>query len=252
MKTSKRVLLLVLALALFFAFAVGSKGGGDDETTTAAVVDGGETEAQGGDNGNSDYEVGEGTAISWATEYDYHYVRVAVPVKNTGSKNLYLESATVDIEDASSGTLVQSLSYVRVYPQIIEPGETAYYYEETTFDGTVGTALKAVPHVQVEEAKNPCTRYPITEEAIKDDTYSGFIVTGRVENTDSEAQDYIYVVINCYDAAGALICQEFTTISSTVQPGEKIGFEINSWADDIKAADIASYDIYAFPYQYNY
>lgn len=195
------------------------------------------------------YDLGDGNVRVWQNSIGTNWISVSLPVKNTGSDTLYLSSGTFDIEDAS-GKLVTTLRMVNVYPQVLLPGETAYYYEENTLDEAVSQdGLKIVPHIEVVKAKIDCIRYDITEVSVKDEAYGGVKVTGRVENTSDEPEDMIYVVANLFDANGDLIAQQFTILTDTLQPGEKIGFETSNLGYDFSASDVADYAVYAFPTQ---
>ena len=143
------------------------------------------------------------------------------------------------------------MSLVSAYPQVIKPGETAYYFEETILDETAKGDLKVVPHVKAEKAKVECVRLDVSELSVKDEEYMGAKVMGRVENTSSETQSMVYVVANLFDKDNKLIGQQFTIINQ-ITPGEKLGFNTSSLTFEVKASDVASYDVYAFPYQYQW
>lgn len=50
------------------------------------------------------YEVGNATIDSWTNSINTTWVKIAVPVKNTGNKNIYVGDMSADIE-SSTGTL---------------------------------------------------------------------------------------------------------------------------------------------------
>ena len=188
----------------------------------------------------------------WQSSIGSTWISAAVPVKNTGTENLYLSSGSIDIEDAS-GALVKTMSMVSVYPQVLLPGETAYYYEETTLEENIsGDGLKALPHVDIEKAKVQCIRYETSEITVKDTDYYGAKVTGRVENTSDKPEKMVYVVANLFDANGNLLSQQLDILDNELQPGEKIGFETSNLGYDVSASDVASYEIFAFPFQYQF
>ena len=196
------------------------------------------------------YDVGEGT-VSFRKDMISQWVSVSVPVKNTGNVDLYLSSCTIDLEN-ENGELVDTLEYVSVYPQVLKPGETAYYFEETTYDGEETNGIKALPHVKVEKAKVDCIRYELSEVQVKDTDFLGAQISGRVENTTEEKGEMVYIVANLFDADGAMIGQAFTILTDDLAAGDKIGFELSSLSSELKAKDIASYEVYAFPFQYQF
>ena len=198
-----------------------------------------------------DYSIGETSVSVWTNSIGTEWVKAAVPVTNTGSANLYLETGTIDIE-YSDGTLAQTLSMVSVYPQVIAPGETAYYFEETTYDGTDTSGLKLVPHVKVEKAKVDLIRFEVSDLQLKDEDFFGAKVIGRVANNTEKEESMIYVVANLFNADGKLIGQQFDILTDGLAAGDKIGFETSSLSSDLEVSDIANYEVIAFPYQYQW
>ena len=180
------------------------------------------------------------------------YMIGAVTVKNTGTTNLFLSSATFDIEDAS-GSLVDTSRYISAYPQVISPGETAVYFNGMSFDkGTSNGEYKIVPTVQAEESKVDLVRCPVTDVKFTDSHFGGVEVVGRVENTTAEEQNLLNVAVVLYDKDGNVL-SVLNTYASTVAPGAKIGFSASSiYQRNLKASDIASYEAYAYPTQFNF
>ena len=242
--------IVVVVVIVIVAVAGGSK----NETTSS--VEGGsdvkQTDTVKNDKQEALYEVEDGKAYVWKDSIGSNYLIVTVPVKNTGSENLYLSTGTIDVED-DSGKLIKTVDMVSGYPQVLLPGETAYYYEETLLDEAVDTeALKTVPHLDVKKSKVDSVRYDLTEITVKDGTYGGVKVSGRVENTTDKAESDVYVVAHLFDADGNLLEKQIAVLDNEIQPNEKIGFETSSTASYYKAKDVASYEVYAFPYQYQF
>lgn len=199
------------------------------------------------------WETGEGKVLVSTDSIGSIWVQTAVPVENTGSVNLYLSSGTMDLEDAD-GHLVDSLSLVSVHPTVIKPGETAWYFEETTLDAMPSSDLKVVPHVDVREATVDCIRYEISDVTISDEDFGGIKVTGRVENTTEEEGSLVVIAAFLYDENGDLIGNVYTYLDGNLAAGDKVGFSASSFADvaDLTAADVADYKIYAYPTQYQF
>ncbi|MBR7033426.1 MAG: FxLYD domain-containing protein [Clostridia bacterium] len=198
-----------------------------------------------------DYSIGETNVSVWQDSIETEWVKVAVPVTNTGNANLYLETGTIDIE-YSDGSLAQTLSMVSVYPQVIAPGETAYYFEETMYDGTDTEGLKLVPHVKAEKAKVDLIRFEVSDLQLKDEDFFGVKVIGRVMNNTDKDESMVYVVANLFDAEGKLIGQQFDILTDSLAAGDKIGFETSYLSSDLEVSDVANYEVIAFPYQYQW
>ena len=255
MKRAAKAVSLILVLVLFALMALGSGSGGSSEPSgESAGSDKSASSSKGASSSKKDaYEVGEGKAVVYADNIGTTWVQISVPVKNTGDTNLYLSAATMDLED-STGHLVDSKSLVSVYPQVIKPGETAWYYEETTLDETPSSELAVVPHVDVKSAKVDCVRYEVSDVSLINDTYGGIKVTGRVENTTDKDESGVYVVILFYDKDDALLGQAFTIMTDELKAGEKMGFSATTFSsyDAFRVENVARYEVYAYTFQYQF
>ncbi|MCR5230482.1 MAG: FxLYD domain-containing protein [Solobacterium sp.] len=196
------------------------------------------------------WEVGESKAVVWANSIGTKWVQIICPVTNTGTKNLYLNSATIDLED-TDGHLVDSKSMVSAYPDILLPGETAYYYEETTLEEGAPSELSVLPHVQVKEATVNPVRYEISDVTISDETYGGIKIVGRVENTTEEDGKLVYVTALLYDSEDNMIASAFTILNNDLTAKDKVGFSISTLSvpDTVTASAVDHYTIYAYPMQ---
>ena len=199
------------------------------------------------------WEVGEASAVTYTDSIGSTWIQIVCPVTNTGTKNLYLSAGTMDLED-QDGHLVDSLNLVSVFPEVLQPGETAYYYEETILDEGAPAGLRVLPHVKVKEAKVDCIRYEISDVAVSDEQYGGVKVTGRVENTTSEGESFVQIIALLYDADSNLIALPFTYITDELAAGDKIGFSMSSFSvpDSVTASAVDHYEIYAYPQQYQF
>ncbi len=249
-----RAIVLVLVVGIFMAMAIGS--GSSDTPASQGTNNDTPSPASQGQNTEPakqekvEYTLGETSVAIWTSSIGTNWIRVAIPVKNTGDVNLYLETSSVDVENAD-GSLAQTLSMVSAFPQIIKPGETAYYFEETTYDGTNTEGLKVVPHVKAEKAKVDLIRLEVSDLQIKDGTF-GTKLIGRVQNTTDKKLSLVYVVANYYDKDGKFIGQQFTILTDDLPAGEKVGFETSALSSQITSDDIASYDVIAYPFQYQW
>ena len=267
MKQSKlfRALLLIMVVGAFAAMAVGS-GTSDTpatENTNSTVSNADQVGNTDSSASNTDqkentsdsiekaeYSVGDTDLKVWKDSIGTQWVKVAAPIKNIGNVNLYLETSSIDIENAD-GSLADTFSMVSAFPQIIKPGETAYYYQETTYDGKNTEGLKVVPHVKAKKSKVDLIRFDVSDLQIKDDTL-GVKVLGHVKNTTDKEESMVYIIANFFDKNGKFIEQHFTILTDELPAGEKVGFEINSLTSKLSESDIASYEVIAFPFQYQF
>lgn len=198
------------------------------------------------------YEIVSNENYVLSTSYGYTYLVGTVTVKNTGTTNLYLDSATFDIEDAS-GKLVDSSKYISGYPQILLPGETGVYYSEYNTDKiNAKETYNIAPTTQISETDLIAIRCPVTEVTITDAKWGGIDIVGRVENTTGEDQSYMTFAVVLYDADGDVLCVEHG-YTDAIAAGAKLGISTRTSSNlKIKAKDVASYDIYVYPYQYDW
>lgn len=288
MKKFSKLLALLLALTLFALMALGSgsssssdsKGSGEQSASeTGAAAPSGQQEAEGA-AGEADsaeekaaegspqspdpqaqqsakeeaaWETGEGIVNTYTDSIGSNWVRIALPVRNTGNTDLYLSAGTMDLEDAD-GHLVDSKSLISVYPQVIKPGETAWYFDDTTLEESPASPLSLVPHVDVKKASAACVRYEVSDVSFTDETYGGIKVTGRIENTSDAEESWINVAVLLYDENEQFLGVIRTYVTETVQPGDKIGFSATSLSnyDQLTVSDIAQYRIYAYPEQFQF
>lgn len=268
MVKSKRILCIVLVMVLFSLMALGS---GNDKSTTDSKADNDSTitstvtsEEKSGTSQSEvkdtptktpekeSFEIGESKTTLYKSSIGTTWVQICVPVKNTGTTNLYLSSGSIDLEN-SEGHLVESRNMVSSYPQVLLPGEIGWYYEETTLDIDPSSELKAIPHVDIKAAKIDCIRYEVSDITISDDKYSGIKITGRVENKTEKDESLPYVVIFLYDENDSFIGSAFT-IMDKLAAGEKKGFSMTTFSsyDAFKAENVTRYEIFAYPFQYQF
>ena len=55
-----------------------------------------------------------------------------------------------------------------------------------------------------------------------------------------------------FDSNGKLIGTEYTYLDNDLAAGDKVAFECSSLNTELKASDIAKYEVYAYPTQYNW
>jgi hypothetical protein len=195
------------------------------------------------------YEVTYSKARTYTNSIGTVWIQTIIEVENTGSAPLYLSSGTVDIEKAD-GSLIESLSTVGVYPDVINPGEKAYYYDESTLDADPGADIVAVPHPDIEIAKVDTIRFPLSDITLRNGKYGGVEAIGRVENNSDEEQALLYIAIFLYDANNDPIGVMFT-IPDNIAAGDTVSFEASSRAmpDDITAESVDHFDAFAYPMQ---
>ena len=209
--------------------------------------------APAGQNAGAAWEVGQGRVLTYTDSINTTWAQVSVPVTNTGDRNLYLSSGTMDLEDAG-GHLVDSLSLVGFYPQVLAPGETGWYYEETTLDSVPSSELTVVPHVDIKEATVECIRYEASDLSFADEEFGGIKATGRITNTTAADGSLVYVVLFLFDSEEKLVGQTFTILDDELKAGDTIGFSTQTFGsnDTINVDTITGYRLFAYPEQFQF
>lgn len=199
------------------------------------------------------YEITNVYVKTWKNSIGTVWAQVIAEITNTGGKNLYLSSCSIDLE-GSDGVLVKAMTMVSVYPQVIAPGEKAYYYDETTLDVTEPIELSAIVRPNVYEASVDQILLSVSDTQIAGDNDWGLKVKGRVENVTNDEFSSVYVAAVLRDADGKPLGVLFTIISENIKPGDKIGFEASEFSlpDTVKIEDVISCDVYAYPFQFQF
>lgn len=262
----KKIVSFLLILLLIFLAACGSNSSDTAQDTSSvsnSAAESGEVSSAPADTA----EVSAEPAVASADPYEITYTncrmyqdsigsiwgQTIVEITNTGDHPLYLGSASYDLEDAS-GSLVAAQSYVSVFPDVLNPGEKGYLYEETILDqADLDAEYTVIPHLTIEPAKIDCIRYDVSELSLVEEEYLGPKVMGRVENSTEEDGTMVYVTAILYNAENTPSGIIFTILDS-IPAGEKIGFEATAYSlpDDVTADQVASYTVYAYPTQFQF
>ncbi len=245
----KKFLLILLCFAMCISFSACGDETQNSELNSNTIVIQPQEPAK--PQNKTDYETIVYPVKTWVNSIGTPYAQIIVGVKNTGNSNLYLSSGTMDLED-SSGALFASRNLVSVFPEIIAPGETAYYYEEAMLDSPAPSELTVIPHIDVEEAYIDMVRCPVSDVTVGTTNYGEIKIMGRVENTTGEDQQMLYVSVTLFGSDGNPLGHVFNILE--VASEEKIGFECVSlcFPENITADDVASYTAFAYPFQFQF
>lgn len=251
----KRWIAFILAIVLLMGCATGCSSSSSNEPSSQETTNGktnqdsstpAEPEVQ-----EYYYEKGEVRVNTWKNSIGTVWVQVAMPIYNGGTKDLYLGSCKFDLED-SGGHLVDTVEMVSSCPEVLQPGETGWYYGENTLDISEPQELVGIAHENVEKASVKCIRFDISDVTIKDGSFMGIEIVGRVENTTDKDESLAKIAFNLFDAEGNLLASLYTY--ENVKAGEKIGFSLSglSLPDNINAAAVDHYEAYGYPTQFNW
>lgn len=266
----KKILLTTLALALLFSLAAcGSTTTPDSGNNSTSTVSDNTihadsptsespeptAESSAEPERDSAHEITYSNVTAYTNSIGTTWIQTIFEVTNTGTVDLYFSSGSYDLEN-QDGSLVASRTMVSVYPNVVSPGEKAYYYEETILDNYSGDGsdLVLLPRISVKDAKIENIRFPVTDITISDDSYLGIKTMGRVENTSSEDESMVYIAIVFYDENNQPIGLDFTILMEVLAAGDKIGFETTalSLPPSVTVDSVASYEAFAYPLQFQF
>lgn len=148
-------------------------------------------------------------------------------VKNTGKVSAKFNHVSIDAED-KDGKIIKSKDMVSVYPNVINPGETAYICESVINSADNGISInslgKAISHFEYRECEAvTAPNIVFSEVSLKD--YNGYPkLIGRIENKSDQRLSNLHIAASIRDTNGKLQGVIFTIIHS-LNPGEKKGFE---------------------------
>ncbi len=175
-----------------------------------------------------------------------------VEVENTSDTDLYLNYGSYELT-STDGTIIHTTNNSFIpYPDILSPGEKGYYYELTTMDaGTPTEGISITPHIDVSPSKNENIRLEVSNTEIYDKEMGGIDVHGQITNSTDSAQESVYVAAVLFNENNEPIGLLWNILMNTIQPGETMGFELEtiSLPDNITKASIADYEVFAYPQQ---
>lgn len=194
----------------------------------------------------SDAQIQYDNITVWESSTGTLWYTAVVEVANLGETTLQLSNCTLDVEDAN-GALVATLDLGSSVPEVIDPGETAYYVDTSTLDAALPEGYKLVPHAKFGEHAAP-VRYPVSEVSLKDTDYFGVKAVCRIENDTDESISSPRVAVILLGADGHAVAQ-LLTYGDEIAPGEKMGVELGalSMAPGITADSVSGYVAYAEP-----
>ena len=198
------------------------------------------------------FEVIDSNITLWKDSGDTIWGKLIVEVKNTSKAVVHLKADDFDLAD-QSGKIAETMQMVSVYPEIIQPGETAVYYSQTEMKkiSDENLHLKIIDHITPVESKNQQVLFPVTDVKLTDIKDGGIKATGKIENNTTEEQDFVYAAVICRDSKGKALTVLLTILEKPLEANGKADFEASSYSlpKEITADNIKSFDAYAYPSQ---
>ena len=200
-------------------------------------------------DGGAAWEVGQPVSRHYTVEVTAgprYYFQNAVPVKNTGSVDLFLNymDYTLNMSDGKS----EHIMGAEMIPKVIRPGETTWIMLDA-YSLEPGQTVQEVSirNVKAEASKMRCLRFDVSELEITEDWQ--LFATGTVTNNTSETSTPVHICIFLYDTNGELL-GSLVTIAGELAPGESNTFKATTlgYASYLHPSDIGSYEVFAGEY----
>ena len=173
-----------------------------------------ESESTPESNGNPKWQVTNESLIwfknSLSSNYDYYYV---YEIKNTGDTNLLLNTfkSSIRVNGEENGSAFAC-------PQIIEPGETGYYFNlqndlGRSFDPNSGVSVSI--NATVEEIDESVDKYQVNNIKMNTQGPDNDIgVTGELKNDSDEDTGFFNICCLYLDSAGKVIAITNESVSN--------------------------------------
>ena len=138
---------------------------------------------------------------------------------------------------------------VSCYPQVLEIGETGYYFE------IVETGLAEVtPLTLTVEGGEPVTfqggiRYETENVSLANSPYGGILISGEVRNSTPDTGELVCVAAVIYDAADKPLCVLSTILGEALPANSLAGFSLENYdlPPELNVSEAASFEIFAYP-----
>lgn len=192
-------------------------------------------------------------AVSVSTfrdEYGTIYAQAIVPVKNNGSQPVQLSQAVMEFLD-EDGACVFRAESVMAFPDVIAPGESAWFFEQVAPEMVDTQRLSAeLSSVEATPCEEPL-RFATGNTSLRASPYGGLILTGTVTNPTDYAQELCCVAAVLYDEAGSPLAVIYTVLMETLEADSTLDFTIEHYLlpGELTVDAVADYALFAYPMQ---
>ncbi len=169
-------------------------------------------------------------------------------VKNTGETSLYLDYADLSLLNVD-GETVAEIKTVASYPQVIAPGETAYYCDVVSLDVTQELELTLEISAEIVPVDYAPCHYEVSGAVLSDSLYGGVELKATVENTSAADGELVCVAAILKDERGQFLGFITGYLDSTLSSGEaqNVHFESFMLPTELTSAAVAEVEVCAYP-----
>ena len=169
-------------------------------------------------------------------------------VTNDTDSPILTEPCTFRFCDESGAELLAAKD-VFCYPQVLEIGETGYYFE------IVETGLAEVTPLKLTvEGGEPVTfqggiRYETENVSLANSPYGGILISGEVRNSTPDTGELVCVAAIVYDAGDRPLCVLSTILGEPLPANAMAGFSLENYdlPPELNVSEAANFEIFAYP-----
>jgi hypothetical protein len=175
-------------------------------------------------------EIVQKSSQAWKDSIKTVWVHSAAVLKNTGDVPIDIGSIQFNFEDKDGGILGTE-KMVIAYPDIIQPGETAFIGETSILDGVTdpNEFKETTINFSFDKTSDEKVMLEVSGtkgKQVKDFGFSSYKVTGSVKNQTTEIKKSISVAAGLFDAEGNILGVMKGGIDVGINPGSQAGFDL--------------------------
>ncbi len=200
-------------------------------------------------------EISQTALQVWENSIGTIWAHGAIEITNNGDVPIKIGDISFSFV-GEDDLILGSATLILPIPEIIQPGEKSYAGDSTTIDGAENPeqVKKLEVHIDFDETDEECQLLTVQDTNIVSpkNEYSSFKITGRVVNSSSEKADDIRIILAMFDADGNLLGIYKETVSVTLQPEDKMGFEASYPSIDIDGFEKMIDHVKGFSYNWTW
>ena len=195
------------------------------------------------------YRVTYNAGLSYRVDGEM-YAQAIISVKNTGNTPLFLGMSAITLTNQGGESAI--FSGVIGYPQVIDPGETGYYFDSgrvsLSAEGEQNISYSLNIRTASTQEQSGLKRYDIIRSSLRDSVYGGMTLTGYVNYTGGAKAWGIYVACVLFDADGKPVSLMYSLVDLPATAAT-LAFDVSNFTlpPALKAARIERFEVFAYP-----
>jgi len=180
-----------------------------------------------------------------------------IQITNMGNVPIYMGSVYYDLLD-EDGRILRANNTLSSYPNILHPGESGYFYDSVSVpEATLDTVTTIAPRWNLRRARANRINFDISDVEIREGTWGGITVLGRITNNTGEEQSWAIISAILYTEDGTSIGVWMTNVMETMPDGTSFGFEVSgimdmTLFDNVTPDMVYRYVVFAYPPQWQF